>query len=283
VTPAARWALRAYPPSFRDRYGDELAALVDEVTPSWRHTAGLYAAAARAWIRPAFTGDDATRHRLQASVTTVWVAWCAGFLLAPAMQKALLDPPGPGADTTVRRLLDVSVTMFAAGWVVALVGAAVVVGRALLPAIRGRRWSVLRPLMPATALGVLEGGGLVALAVTARSDASSPSPGLVVLGAAWLVGLLAFLACAGFGPVVAIVRLRPDSGVLRIPTFLAAGLSLCLAAMTATCAAAVLLAGDARLLGTVVPVVAAVAVGVLASSTAVVSSARGILALRHLA
>jgi hypothetical protein len=82
VTPAVRWALRAYPPSFRDRYGDELAALVDDLAPSWRHTADLYAGAARAWLRPRFTGPEPERRRLQASVTTVWVA-CAPASCSP--------------------------------------------------------------------------------------------------------------------------------------------------------------------------------------------------------
>jgi hypothetical protein len=279
VTAAARWALRSYPPSFRDRYGDELAALTDDVTPSWRNTVSLFAGAARAWLLPAFTGEGSTRRRLQASVTTVWVAWCAGFLLAPAIDKALLDPPAPGADVAVRRLLDVAAISFVAGWVVVL-AAALFVGRALLPAMRERRWSVLRPLLAASVLGPLEAVGLVALAVGARSDASSPAPALAALGVLWLVGLLAFLACAGFGPGIALRRLRPAESVLRVPALLAGGLSLCLAAMTASCAAAVLLAGDARLVGALAPVVVIVVVAAVASWTAVVSSARGVLALR---
>jgi hypothetical protein len=280
MTPAARWALQAYPPSFRDRYGDELEALTDDVTPSWRHTADLYVGAGRAWLRPAFTGPDSTRRRLQASVTTVWVAWCAGFLLAPAIDKALLDPPGPGVDATVRRLLDVSAVVLVAGWVVALAGAALIVWRTLVPALRARRWSVLRPLVPAVVLGIVVAVGLVALALASRSGGSHPSPAIVALGMAWLVGLLAFLASSGFGPGVTIRRLHPDGAVLRVPTLLAAALALCLAGMTATCAAAVLVAGDASLIGTFAPVAAVVAVGVVASSTALVSSARGVLALR---
>jgi hypothetical protein len=280
MTPAARWALRAYPPSFRDRYGDELAALAEDVTPSWRHTADLYAGAGRAWLRPAFTGPDSTRRRLQASVSTVWVAWCAAFLLAPAVDKALLDPPGPGVDATVRRLLDVSVGVLVAGWLVALAAAALIVRHTLVPALRARRWAVLLPLLPAVVLGIVEAIGLVALALTTPSHASELTPAMVAAGVAWLVGLLAFLVSSGFGPAVTIRQLHPDTGALRVPTLLAAALSLCLAAMTATCAAAVLIAGDASLIGTFAPVAVVVAVGVLASSTALVSSIRGVLALR---
>lgn len=280
MTPSSRWALRAYPPSFRERYGDELEALIDDVTPSWRHTAGLYVGAGQAWLRPAFTGPDSTRRRLQASVSTVWVAWCAGFLLAPAIDKALLDPPGPGVDATVRRLLDVSAGAFVAGWVVVLAGTALIVGRSLVPALRARQWSVLRPLAPAVVLGFVEAAGLVALALAAPSGGTVRSPATLAVGTAWLVGLLAFLVSSGFGPGLTIRRLHPDAPVLRVPTLLAAVLSLCLAAMTASCAAAVLVAGRATLVGLFAPVAAVVAVGVVASSTALVSSARGVLALR---
>jgi hypothetical protein len=280
MTPVARWALRAYPPSFRDRYGDELAAMAEDLAPSWRHTGNLYLGAARAWLRPAFTGPDSSRCRLQASVTTVWVAWCAGFLLAPTINKALLDPPGPEVDATVRRLVDLSAVILAVGWVVALAAMVAIGSQALGPALRARHWAVLRPLAPALVLGAIEAAGLLTLAWAASSDVSRPSPATIALATVWVVGLLAFLVSTGFGPAVAIRRLHPDGVVLRVPTLLAAVLSLCLAAMTATCAAAVLIAGDASLIGTFAPVAAAVAVGVVASSTALVSSARGVLALR---
>ena len=280
MTRVARWALRAYPPSFRERYGDELAALTEDLALSRRHTADLWLGAARAWLRPAFTGPDSSRRRLQASVATVWVAWCAAVLLVPAIDKALLDPPGRGADAIVRRLLDVSAVALAVGSAVALAAAALITCRALVPALRAGQWRVVRPLAPALLLGGAETVGLFALAWAVRSDDHGPSPVAVALGSAWLAGLLAFLVSSGVGPALALRRLDPSGAVLRTPVVLAAALSLCLAAMTATCAAAVLRAGDARLIGTAAPVAAVVAVGVIASSTALVSSARGVLALR---
>ena len=281
MTRAARWALRSYPPSFRDHYGPELAALTEDVAPSWRHTVDLYRGSARAWLRPTFTGSDSTRCRLQASLVTVWIAWCAGFLVPPATNRALLDPPGPHVDATVQSLLDTSAVVLVVGWGFALVGAVLLVGRALVPALRARQWSALRPLLPALLLGTIEAAGLVALASAARSDTPRPTRLVVALGSGWLLGLLALLASSGIGPAVTVRRLRPDAAILRVPTLLAAGVALCLATMTATSAAAVLLSGsDASLLGAFAPVTAVVAVGVLASLTALVSSARGVRALR---
>ena len=135
--------------------------------------------------------------------------------------------------------------------------------------------------MPALLLGTIEAAGLVALASAARSDTPRPTRLVVALGSGWLLGLLALLASSGIGPAVTVRRLRPDAAILRVPTLLAAGVALCLATMTATSAAAVLLSGsDASLLGAFAPVAAVVAVGVLASLTALVSSARGVRALR---
>jgi len=276
VKSADRWALRCYPPSFRDRYGEELTALVEDVGPSRRRTAGLVLGAARAWVSPAFAGPDSTRGRLQASVATVWMAWCAGFLLTPATFKALLDPPGPGTGETVRRLLDLSAAFFVLGWVIALVGAALLAVPTLAPALRARQWSVLRPLAPAALLGLLEAVGLVAIVLFARG----PTPLMVVAASAWLVGLVALLVSAGAGPAVLLARLRPDVALLRLPAVLTLGLALSLVGLCVTAAVAVLVAGDAALAGAFAPVGGAVAVAGLASVTALVSSTRGVLALR---
>src|SRR5690242_7077585 len=109
-------AIKAYPPSFRDRYGDELRALVDDLPSSSRATADLVRGAARAWLRPSLTGPDARRRRLQATLATTWVAWCAGFLAAPAINRALLDPPTHGTTAFVRDMLDVAQALFFSGW-----------------------------------------------------------------------------------------------------------------------------------------------------------------------
>jgi hypothetical protein len=281
VTAASRWALRVYPPWFRSRYGAELAALADDVGSSWRHTAGLYFGAARAWLRPTFNGPDATRLRLQASVTTVWMAWCGAFLIAPAMTKALVDPPGPHVDTAVRRLLDAATLVLAAGWVIALAGVALIGWRALVPALRARQWAVLLPLLPAIGFGIIDAGGLVALALAARWSSSGPTPEMIAAASIWLASTLAFLAALGIGPNVMIRRLHPDAAALRTPTLLAAMLALCLASLTGLCAMAALIAGNASLVGSFAPVAAVMVVAVVASATALVSSARGVLALHQ--
>ncbi len=89
-----RLALACYPPSFRERYGEEMTALVSDRGTSAHTVSNLLAGAARAWARPVLAGgpEERGRRRLQATVTTVWVTVIAGFLVAPATDRALLDP-----------------------------------------------------------------------------------------------------------------------------------------------------------------------------------------------
>jgi hypothetical protein len=100
---------------------------VEDTGTSTRTTVDLAMGAAKAWLRPSFTGPDAGRRRLQASLATTWTAWCAGFLVAPAVNRALLDPPAPGVTGGVRALLGTAFVLFFVGWALALAGAAPVV------------------------------------------------------------------------------------------------------------------------------------------------------------
>jgi len=280
----ARRVLRWYPPSFRARYGSELEALVDAVPGSARTTADLFWGAVRAWLRPVFTGEDAARRRLLASISTTWIAWCAGFLVAPAANKALLDPPGTGASMTVRILLSCGSALFVVGCLIALVGVILLLVRAVLPAVRSRAWVALRPLVPAIVLGVIEAAGILALAVIGHSNVvTGTQPTMVssLVLAAWLAGLAAFLGCLGIGAAVSLQRLEIKASTLHVPALLAVPLALILAAMSACDIMAVILAGDAALFSSVLPVVVVLAVAGTASAAALTSSTRGIQAIRH--
>ena len=278
----ARRVLRWYPPSFRARYGDELDALVDSLPGSARTTADLLWGAVRAWVRPVFPGADGTRRRLLASVSTTWIAWCAGFLVAPAVNKALLDPPGAGTGMTVRILLYCGLGLFAVGWLLALAAAILLLVRAVLPVSRSRAWFALKPLLPAVVLGVIEAALMLALLLMSQSNALTRNPTIAsIVLTAWLVGLAVFLGCLGIGAAVSLQRLEIKASTLQIPALLAVPLALVLATMSACDIAAVIIAGDAALFGSIVPVIVVLAVAGTASMVALTSSARGIPAIRH--
>lgn len=271
--------LRAYPPSFRARYGSELAALTEELPDSARTTADLVRGALGAWIRPRFAGPQARRLRLQASVSTTWLAWCAGFLIVPAVNKALLDPPGSGTSALVRGLLHAGSALLFIGWLLALMGAAHIVVRALGPGLRSRPKFFLGPLVPVMVSGILLVLGLLALLAISHTAPSNPAGPWALIG--WSCVLIGFLMCLGVGPGVSLRRLEVPAPTLRLPARLATGLALALAAMCACCLIAVAVAGDAALDSSSFPVVIVLVIASLASVVALVSSARGIRAARH--
>ncbi|HEY8753640.1 MAG TPA: hypothetical protein VIM40_08360 [Arthrobacter sp.] len=276
----AKLALRAYPPSFRTRYGDELAALVEEMPESAHTTADLFGGALRAWVRPSFSGPDGVRLRLQATISTTWIAWCAGFLIVPALNKALLDPPGPDAAAAVRGLMYAATTLLLVGWAIALVGGGILVVRAVMPALRSQGRKVLCPLIPATILAVVLALGFVALE-SIRPEVGRPPAVLAWVFFGWLIALVVFVGCLGVGPTVSLRRLDARISTLRVPVFLSSGLALVLTAMSACGLIAVFLGRDATLLSSVLPVIIVLLISVIASVVALASSARGINAAQQ--
>ncbi len=277
-------ALRAYPPSFRGRYGAELAALVADLPHSGRTTADLFAGAARAWLRPSFAGPTAVRQRLAASAATTWVAWCAAFCVVPAMTKALLDPPPAGPDGGARALMNVAMVFVVVGWGLVLAGAMAIVVKALIPALRSPQRRKLLPLLPALWLGLLDGAALAAWIRTSHGQAQrlvhpAHAGALVVI----LIGFLAFLVALAVGPAATLPRLNTSLAHLKIAALFAIPVALLLTAATACCAGAALASAAPGAVmfgsGLVPPLVLAVAG--LASLAALVSSARGLRAVRH--
>jgi hypothetical protein len=273
-----RVLLACYPPSFRDRYGAELAALVEETGAGPRVCWDVAVGAAAAWLRPAFTGEpsERDRRRVQAGLSAIWVAWCVGMLAVPVVDRALLDPPVPGAGRAVR-------TLVAGGWWVLLAGGAVAAGcalllirRVLVPALRSGRRRVGRPLLPAVVLLVLESAGTGGVWLLRRGHPPAwphPSTAFVAALLGWLAGLAALAVVGTAGPPVALRRAGPPARAMRLPAVLAIGVTAALTALAALQAAAVLLAGHG-------PVAfGGAAVAVLAAAGALLSTWRTVPAL----
>lgn len=185
-----------------------------------------------------------------------------------------------GASGGVRTLLNVAYVLFFLGWALALLGAVPVVIRAVVPAVRSRTWSALRPMLPALILGPLEAGGLVGLALTSHGHGAHPSAAFIPASVLWLLGFAAYICSLGIGPAVTLTRLEPDVDVLKAPTWLAMPLALTLAALTGCSLVATVVASDATLASSSALVFVALAVGCLASLVALVSSARAVRRLR---
>ena len=261
---ASRVALACYPPWFRERYGEELAALVEDVGGGPRVLLDLAGGATRAWLRPALAGDpDArVRRRLQATLATTWVAWCAGITSVPLLDRLLLDPPQPGTPHAVRALVATAWWLVLAGSAVAGAGALLLTLRILVPA-RDRR--LVRPLLPAALLMAAEAAGVLLLAQPHRLSAGFLA-GLLV----WVIGLGATVLAVAAGPVVTLRRARPAIAVMRSPVLLAVAVSVLLGAVAVVNGVAAALAGRTPL------TLAGVAVCVVAASCSAISVARAL-------
>lgn len=274
-----RVLLACYPPSFRDRYGAELAALVEETGVGPRVCWDVAVGAATAWLRPAFTGEPAerARRRLQAGLSAIWVAWCVGVSSVPVVARALLEQPVAGATGVVHMLVSGSWLLVLAGGAVAGVGALLLTRRVLVPALRSGRRRVWRPLLPAAALLVAEvvGAGGVWL-LRQRYPAVWPHPSATFVAAliGWLVGLAALAVAGAAGPPVALGRARPPVRAMRLPGVTAVGVTAALSALAAVQATAVVLAGSGMV------AFGGAAVAVLAAAGALLSTWRTVPALR---
>jgi hypothetical protein len=276
-----RVLLACYPPSFRDRYGAELAALVEETGAGPRVCWDVAVGAAAAWLRPAFTGEPAERirRRVQAGLSVTWVAWCAGMSSVPVVAEALLDPPSPGATGAVRALVSGSWWVVLVGGAVAAAGALLLARRVLVPALRSGRRRVWRPLLPAVGLLVVESLGAGGVWLLRRGHPAvwpHPSAAFVAVLLAWLAGLGALAVAGAAGPPVALRRARPPARDLRLPGVTAVAVTAASTALAVVQAVAVSLAGAG-------PVAfGGAAVAVLSAAGALLSTWRTVPALRAL-
>ncbi|GAA3165098.1 hypothetical protein [Nonomuraea roseoviolacea] len=263
---AARVALACYPPWFRERYGQELAALVEDVGGGPRVLLDLAGGATRAWLRPALAGapEARLRRRLQATLATTWVAWCAGISSVPLLDRLLLDPPPPGTPHAVRVLVSAAWWLALAGCAVAGAGALQLTLRVLVPA-RDRR--LVRPLLPAALLVGVEVAGALLL-----GQAHRPLAGFLAGLLAWVIGLGAMVLAVAIGPVVTLRRARPAAAVMRPSILPAVAVTVLLGAVAMVDGVAAALAGRTPL------TLAGVAIGVGAASCSAISVTR---TLRH--
>lgn len=269
---AARVALRAYPPSFRERYGPELEALVEDTGARPAVVADLLVGALRAWLHPVMPHESAEhrRRRMQASVATTWVTWCAALYALPILDLILSDELWP-APEPVRRLLDVAQYAMYGGALIPLLGALVLFVETSQAGNRAawRPLVVLVPTLPAYAIGEL----LVSFA--------SIDPASYWAEAVGLLGPASFLIAVALAPAVVVTRCRPSAGVLRLMAL--AGVVMALAVTTTGIACVAVVAtltvnhGDAAQPLTVPMVTVTLA----ASAAALISSVRGARAALH--
>jgi hypothetical protein len=281
-------ALACYPPSFRERYGAEISGLVEDTEVRPRTVLDLIVGGARAWSRAVVPGggSERVRRRLQATVATTWVCWCAGFLVTPAVNRALLDPEPAHVPSGVLPLLNAAMIAIAVSAALIVV-ASVPVLRVFLIAARRGEWPIVRPLLVAALAVVVDLLGLAGLVAWRRTYppiAQDPHFSGLFVGAllVWTLGFVCTLVAAGLGPALATTRAAPPARALRLPGLLALPVAALLTLATAaSTAAVVLMLRNAHAVGVGAPglvfvgVVLVTAIG--ASVGALTTASRGLL------
>jgi hypothetical protein len=285
----ARAALATYPPSFRERYGSELASVVVDTGTDRRVLADLLLASARAWLRPSLPGDpsERVRGRRLATVSTVWVCWCAVFVAGAALLRAIEDPPPVGFDPNTGGwgvAHDAVATALAVGWLLILVVGAPVGLRAVL-----RQRSVRRAVVPPVLLLALCVLMFVPLQYYAARHwiAAGASAADSDIPLWWALLALAFVLALGvdavWGTLALAVGLRRaglDAVRLRWPTAAAVLLVVPMAVVVVLLVVVALAGAHPSAAGSFAPLVYVAVAGLLAVLTvASVSAVRGLRAL----
>jgi cytochrome b subunit of formate dehydrogenase len=212
AAPLARLALALYPPSWRDRYADEVRALLDDSGAGPGAVASLAWRALPAWIwPPAQRHDRPARVRSHLATALMAGAMLAGLGLVFAQLTQLQHYPAPG-----HPLIGWSYAVFDVALAVAALGAGLgglplwllMLRQACRrrPRSRDLAWLLAPVVAPVTYLA-----GVAVSAPVPRV----PGPSLWWFGAVTAAGF-AFAALAAAGPGVALRRLQPRGPALRL-------------------------------------------------------------------
>lgn len=217
TTRVATALCRLYPPSWRERYGEEYIDVLGELRLTPRAIFDVCTGALDAWASPSRLVLRG-RARLRASVSVVWSAWIVLAAGALIFGQSTEDLPFRRADAA-HPVAGLAYTVYE--WCAHLSVAAVcVAGAPLLWAVvraawaQRRRGPVVLMLLPVIAPPCF----LAALVVIAQSVPRSSVPGVGV-GALWfsvlvVLGLVAAALCA-VGPALALRRVCPSPRALR--------------------------------------------------------------------
>ncbi|MGW0771277.1 hypothetical protein [Streptomyces sp. NPDC002676] len=263
INMAARVALRAYPPSFRERYGCELEALVEDTGAGPSIVADLLVGALRAWLHPVMPEEstERRRRRMQASVATTWVTWCAALYALPMLDFILSEDPGLTPDP-VRRLLDIAqYAMYGAGLIL-LAGALALLAETSRTGNRAA-WRPMVAVVPTLPTW------LIAPFLLAYA---SIDPISYWVGALAVLGPAAFLITMAVAPAVVVTRCRPSVKLLRLLALSGVAVAFAVTTTGIACVAALAMNTDDAAQLVTMPILT---VTVAASTAALVSSGRG--------
>jgi hypothetical protein len=246
---AGRGLLHLYPLAWRRRYGDEMAALLEDDPPGARGLSTLVTGALRAHARPgAWRREVSAPERMRLSVWAVFACWIGLSVAGAAFQKETEEQPFSFAGAH-HGLLGAAKGAVVAGAV--LGAAAIAVGglpllwQALRQARAGGVAVRLGLALPLAALVLFAAVTRAVLALEPASlEGTSIGLRLALVVPWWAAGAAFALSCA-LAPRIVLARVEASTGSLRRASF--AGIVLLLAMALVTLGLAAYGLGLARL------------------------------------
>jgi len=226
----ARLPLACYPPAWRERYGAEMRALVDDTGADARTVTSLAWGAVAVWAGPPRHLHDPSA-RVRASLATVLAAWAAlaglGLVFGQLAEAQDLHTITPGHPFVQWSHSAYAIAAHVSAAIVLLGGLPLLWSMLRLARRQGRRRDLALLATPA----IVPAGFLAALAVTAKLVRTGGGTGI---GPWWFLAftILGFLAAglAAAGPALALRRLRPSGPPLRLAAAAAVAAVLTMAA-----------------------------------------------------
>jgi hypothetical protein len=213
----ARLALTLYPRTYRRRYGEEMATLLEDTTPSPAVIVDLLRGAARAHLRPepAVAAEVGPEERLRRGLGSVLLCWVLFVLAGLALYKTTENgASGAGGEPGLLGALHLCIQVLAA-----LGSAAVIVGL-LGIAVPGRvvRFTgACAAVVVAAMIGIalLTVAYLVTVVVAAPGFAGEPNGPLGLVSVATSLAILSVAMFAVSVPAALGIRRARGSGLLR--------------------------------------------------------------------
>lgn len=287
-----RLILAAYPERFRDRYGDELAAVAADCGGGWRVTLDLSVSAIKTRLNPIISGSDRRRLRLEATTSTVFALWVWSTLAVALFARAVDDQPVPGLRSWgwgAYAVGNVIFSLSAASILIVGFGYWLIV---VVPAVRTRnRATLILAVVPVAVVVLwLAGTGLLAVAtnhVRAGNYRHITAQGPHTAGGWALLAIygLFTVACVTIGTTSirrALAKAELTPQMLTVSSVVAVTATVALTAITACaviCVTRVLMVGNIGVRDQITAI-GPVCFLLLASTAAATSSVRGLRAVR---
>jgi hypothetical protein len=239
------WLLAFYPREWRERYGQELLALIEAEAESGRVSLRMKfdvigAGLAQRLRSSGLRGDELPPEaRVRAGLLLVLCSWSAFVVAGVGLQKSSehWQAATPLSGQALPRAAFDTILLAAAIGSTAIVVGVLLVARPLIALVRSGGWQKIRqPLVRAVSATGLTAAALVAIVIWAHHLSSTQRNGGDVLYSAAFLGLAAcglFTIAAWTGAAVTTARHLPlPSKALRRETWLAALVTMTMATIT---------------------------------------------------